>query len=493
MAICGDAVLTMKVIPDNSVDAVVCDAPYGLEFMGNEWDTFAGSGIEKDAKSAGGYGADSPTNENAYAAARVRYGKLFTSRPKKDERRAEGENRPFDKALPVYESGGFALLEFHLSWLAECFRVLKPGGFILVFGGTRTYHWLGVAVELTGFEVRDMIEWIYAMGFPKSQNAERAIDMHLCRLAGTPGRHYEVNLPKPEKRKPNDHVCASTPEGRQHTGEGTALKPAHEPIVMARKPFKGNLAANVLEWKTGTLQIEACEVVKKEGHSSGWHKSGANGSGGYLGTSTFRTRELTANEIQARRGNRGQYPSNVIVDHAEDCTEVWCSPECAVAELDRQHTGKGASHFFYCAKPTKSEKDGGLNGFDEKKWVAWQTGNGASGKASSISEGRKTTRKNTHPTIKPLRLMRYLVRLVTPPGGVCLDPLSGSMTTGCAALHEGRRTICIERKTDYFDIGVARLTYHEKLTRQEETAAVSRSSGNSTGVPKIRRKKAAAG
>lgn len=516
----------LKVLPDNSIDSIVTDGPYGLEFMGEEWDTFTESGlrvgasteeakadilsgaaaarrhgasIERDAKSAGGYGADSPTNENAFAAARVRYGsKLWTERPKKQERRAEGENRPFDGSLPVF-TGGMLFQRWNEAWARECLRVLKPGGFLLAFGGGRTYHRLACGIEDAGFEIRDIIDWVYGSGFPKSSNVERAVDIHVCRQSGRTGRHYEVNLPKPHLRKPGDHVCPSSPEGRLFAGVGTAIKPGKEPICMARKPFKGSVAMNVLLWGTGGLNIQACRVNRDAGDVPGWHKSGANGANGFNGTSTFRTREMTPEEIQARCGDVGRWPSNLILD------------EEAGAELDAQggfskSTGNtrknkggqsgrgkiphdwestgpadagGASRFFYCPKPSKREKDLGLDEFAEQAWVQWQTANGTSKKPSSLSEGRDTKRKNIHPTIKPVTLMRYLCQLVTPPGGVILDHLAGSATTGVGALTaEGFNFsfIGFEKNPEYYQIGLARLTHAE-----QQAKAQSRSSGQLDG------------
>jgi DNA modification methylase len=456
----GDALDVLRLQPDNSVDSCIVDGPYGLEFMGSDWDgagNFA-AGIEKDAKSAGGYGKDKPTNENAYAAARVRYGKLFSERPKKIERRSQGHDRPFDMALPDFTSGmrgsgAFIYLEWSMTWAREVLRVLKPGGFLMSFGGSRTYHLMACGVHFAGFEVRDMVEWLYGSGFPKTQNVARAIDMHLCRKSGRTGRHYEVNLPEPKKRKPGDHVCDRTKEGMEWEGYGTALKPAHEPICMARKPITGALAPNVLKNGTGGLDIDSCRIGRE--HVPGWHKSGANGSGGYRGTSTFRIREMDAKEIQ-ERNSKGGWPNNVITD------------EEAAKMLE------GKARFFYCPKPSKREKDAGLDEFAERAWVQWQTANGTSGVASSLSAGRNTKRKNVHPTIKPVAFMRYLVELVTPEGGTVLDHFCGSGSTGVGTLAAGggRKFIGAEQyATDekpYFQIACARLHHAEKALSGSE-------------------------
>jgi site-specific DNA-methyltransferase (adenine-specific) len=311
--------------------------------------------------------------------------------------------------------------------------------------------------------------------------------MHVCRQSGTEGRHYEVNLPKEKDRLPGDHVCPSSPEGRMFSGVGTAIKPGKEPICMARKPFKGSVAANVLLWGTGGLNIEVCRVSRDAGDVPGWHKSGANGANGFNGTSTFRTREMTPEEIQARCGDVGRWPSNLILD------------EESGAELAAQC--KDTNRFFYCPKPSKREKDAGLDEFAEKAWVQWQTANGTSKKASSLSEGRNTKRKNIHPTIKPVSLMAYLCKLVTPRGGVILDHLAGSATTGVGALTaEGFnfKFIGFEKNPEYHEIGLARLLHAERQTAQVSSSGQldgsnvrpdSRHSTNGGGtVPTIRRK-----
>lgn len=410
----GDMFDWLKLLPDNSIDSCIVDGPYGLEFMGEDWDSDFGAGIEENAKSAGGYGKDQPTNVNAYAAARVRHGsKLWTSRPAKDRARAEGRNRATDGTLPVY-TGGELYQRWNESWAREVLRVLKPGGHILAFGGTRTFHRLVCGLEDAGFEVRDLIQWMYGTGFPKSHKfqtgmtRERAADWE---------------------------------------GWGTALKPGHEPICMARKPLsEPTIAQNVLKWGTGGINIGACEIERAEGDVPGWHKSGADGTKGYKGTSTFRQRQLSAGEIQERRGEKGRWPANVIMDGEAGLL-----------------VGK-ERRFFYCPKPSQSERDLGLTEFEEQEWVQFQTANGTSKKASSISEGRKTKKRNIHPTVKPVCLMRYLIRLITPPGGTVLDNMLGSGSTGVAVmLEDGFRLVGGERvdtqERPFFSIAKARI-YH---------------------------------
>lgn len=337
--------------------------------------------IEADRKSAGGYGKNSRTNENAYAAAQIRHGI-------KSIQQAE-----------AYE-------EWIARWASTMFSLLKPGGYLLAFGGTRTYHRLVCGIEYAGFEIRDQIDWIYGSGFPKS---------------------HKINV-------------------NGYEGWGTALKPAHEPICMARKPFKGSVANNVITYGTGAINIKEARIFRDvENDVPGWHNSGSDGTRGYKNSSTFRTRKMASEEIKQRVGNEGRWPSNLII--GEDVVSV----------LDSQ--AKGVSRFFYCPKPSKRERDAGLDSLEEKDIVTFQTANGTSGKASSISEGRNTTRRNYHPTVKPIAILEYLAKLVCPPGGFILDSLMGSGSTGVAALNCGFQFIGIEKELEYFEIAKARIQH----------------------------------
>jgi site-specific DNA-methyltransferase (adenine-specific) len=264
-------------------------------------------------------------------------------------------------------------IAFNIELWQECLRVLKPGGHLLAFGGTRTYHRMAVAIEDAGFEIRDSIHWVYGSGFPKSHNVSIGIDKqagvmehrgkaHYAYAHGTDFQSREMEAPK--EMPPHEGI---TDAAKQWSGWGTALKPAHEPIVVARKPLEGTVAANVLAHNTGALNIDGCRVG----------------------------------------GDGGRWPANIIFD------------EAAGAELDEQ-SGLEASRFFYCPKPGKKERNAG----------------GA----------------NAHPTVKPIELMRYLCRLVTPPNGTVLDPFLGSGTTAVAAILEGFQWVGCEMTADYLPI-----------------------------------------
>jgi hypothetical protein len=288
----------------------------------------------------------------------------------------------------------------------ECLRVLKPGGHLLAFAGTRTQHRMAVRIEDAGFEIRDMIAWVYGSGFPKSLDVSKAIDK-------AAGAEREVIGPNPNSRPNMVRVEASvlaprvdapltapaTDAARQWQGWGTALKPALEPITVARKPLDGTVATNVLAHGTGGLNVDGCRVgtearpvmVRTEtvvaASSMSGQSTGATSSG-----------ETTTT---------GRWPANLIHDGSDE--------PCALLG--------DAARFFYCAKTSKRDRGEG----------------------------------NNHPTVKPTDLMRYLCRLVTPPGGVVLDPFMGSGSTGKAAVAEGFRFIGIEREAEYLEIARRRI------------------------------------
>jgi site-specific DNA-methyltransferase (adenine-specific) len=382
----GDCLDVLRTLPDCSVDAVVTDPPYGLSFMGKKWD---------------------------------------------------------------YDVPSVAI------W-AECLRVLKPGGHLLAFAGTRTQHRMAVRIEDAGFEIRDMIAWVYGSGFPKSLDVSKAIDKaagaerevtgsKLGQAGYSMADNGRTNAVYGNLHDPNAE-CAitapATPEAQQWAGWGTALKPALEPITMARKPLAGTVAANVLEHGTGALNVDGCRVgaearpvmVRTETVVSATSMSGQS-------TGATSSGELTTS---------GRWPSNLIHDGSDEVVGLFPSPHGAGYATDGKHCpGKqpsGASHggiygdynptathrfgdtgsaarFFYTAKASKDDRDDG----------------------------------NTHPTVKPTDLMRHLCRLVTPPGGVVLDPFMGSGSTGKAAMLEGFGFIGIERELAYHAIAERRI------------------------------------
>lgn len=350
----------------------------------------------------------------------------------------------------------------------ECLRVLKPGGYLLAFGGSRTYHRMAVAIEDAGFEIRDSLMWLYSQGFPKSHN-----------LKG------------------------------DWEGWGTALKPAHEPIVMARKPFPGTVAANVAAHGTGALNIEGCRVPTPES----WHDSGVLCGG----NSVTDYGDGLNNAGRSESHPAGRWPANVVHDGSAEVLEAFPDAPGQIADIsatapspktqgiygpmrregelsqERRYTAKGgtdfamkpgvrrldtgsAARFFYCAKADGGERNYGLDVFPAKAGrplgiSQWEGQTNGSGKRM----GADAPMRNHHPTVKPVSLMRWLCRLVTPPGGTVLDPFTGSGTTGVAAVLEGFAFIGIEREAEYRAIAERRIVQAAPtlpgLWDEEETPA----------------------
>ena len=315
----------------------------------------------------------------------------------------------------------------------ECMRVLKPGGHMLVFAGTRTQDLMGLSIRLAGFDIRDGIGWIYGSGFPKSMDVSKAID----------------------KAGP------ATPEARQWEGWGTALKPAIEPVIVARKPFKGTVAANVLAHGTGGINVDGCRVPTDDflGRASGgWQPDG------YVGGTSQKY------DNAANVSTEGRFPPNVLLDPEAAAAMDEQSGILAVAgnKPDSLRTGtkdgptkpRDSQVPTYTGGPTVAYKDrgGASRFFPVFKYQA---------KAPTKERPRYTDedgRVIQHATVKPLELMRWLVRLVTPPGGVVLDPFAGSGATVEAALLEGMSPIGIEREADYIPLIEARIERSTKET-----------------------------
>lgn len=484
----GDCLEVLRTMPDNSVDAVVTDPPYGLSFMGKKWDY------------------DVPSED---------------------------------------------------VW-RECLRVLKPGGHLLAFAGTRTQHRMAVRIEDAGFEIRDMIAWVYGSGFPKSLDVSKAIDRQrhdreqvyqvtawirasrdkagksnrdiddAFGFAGMAG-HWTSTKSQPavptleqipqlldvlgltldnvpddirelvwtlngNKGQPGkawferevvgkgisgktaiwqeeggmgdfNITAPATDAAKQWQGWGTALKPALEPITVARKPLTGTVAANVLAWGTGAINVDGGRV---EGlpPSVPQPMLGTRERVTYgFGTGTGRNGEMS----QAS----GRWPANLIHDGSEEVVGLF--PETTSTAgmkgtrdgaiygggkgLGGENTLRGhgdfgsAARFFYCAKASKADRDAGCEGMEAQNNMR------VNGPRESEEAKHATKRSNHHPTVKPTDLMRYLCRLVTPPGGIVLDPFTGSGSTGKAAILEGFQFIGIEREAEYVEIARARIEH----------------------------------
>lgn len=315
----------------------------------------------------------------------------------------------------------------------ECLRVLKPGGHLLAFAGTRTQHRMAVRIEDAGFEIRDMIAWVYGSGFPKSQNVGKAIDkaagaerevVGVAKGAGSSNTN-SLGVYQQEYKA----TAPATPEAQQWGGWGTALKPSLEPVTVARKPFKDTVAQNVLTHGTGAINIDGCRVASPDTAGKVWTRGG-NQKGASLTTNT------TGEHQYIEASPLGRWPANLIHDGSDEVVELF--PEV------RGQVGmkKNAGGFRFIAGDTDSKQ-------------SFTQGSLDSGSAARFFYTAKASRAdredgNTHPTVKPTDLMRYLCRLVTPPCGIVLDPFMGSGSTGKAAMLEGFEFIGIERDADSY-------------------------------------------
>jgi len=343
-----------------------------------------------------------------------------------------------------------------LIW-AECLRVLKPGGHLVAFAGSRTYDWIVMGVRLAGLEVRDQLFWMYGSGFPKSLDVSKAID----RAAGAE-RERVIN-PRWEKKYPNgpggnksggdraatigqlksisgnplEMTLPATDDARQWEGWGTALKPSHEPIVLARKPLSGTVADNVLEHGTGAINVDGCRVETADGLNGGAYRTGDYSENTGAGITFFKGIENGCGREFVQPS--GRWPANILHDG---------SPEVLAVFPDQ------SDRFYYCAKASRAERELGLADFTPET-----VGDGRKKSIDNAYQRGKTERRNVHPTVKPVAVMRWLVRLVTPPGGTVLDPYSGSGTTGVAAALEGFGFIGCELSPEYVEIARARIAH----------------------------------
>ena len=455
MIIHGDA--TKIPLADNSVDTCITDPPYGLGFMGKEWDTFD--------KSQFGIAGNEGEND-------LKVKKNF-------------------KVLPRYNNGA-GLYDFTLEWASQVYRVLKPGGLLLAFGGTRTYHRLVCGIEDAGFEIRDTIGWIYGSGFPKSHDISKAIDKQAGAEREVVGTYQH---PDGKPRNIDNHkankdariadqewgmkqsgfqpiTAPATPEAQLWHGWGTALKPAMELIVVAMKPLDGTYVENALKWGVAGMWIDGGRVGTE----------GARNNGNSHGTVGSNSIGVYGKAIK-QDYHKGRFPANFIHDGSDEVLELFPDTGKSTGgrignkgsmlnmmgtEYEAGDPGYGdegsAARFFYCAKASRAERNAGLEGA-EPKWIDETRKPDSIGGNNPRNRGARAD-TNFHPTVKPLELMRYLVRLTkTPTGGIVLDPFMGSGTTGCACALEGREFIGIEKEAEYIEIAEKRIAYWSKQPR----------------------------
>ena len=328
----------------------------------------------------------------------------------------------------------------------HAYDLLKPGGYLLAFSASRNYHRMAVAIEDAGFEIRDQIMWIYGSGFPKSLNIGKAIDKRQGNEREVVGTRVSAfgdadvsetsdgrNLWGKESTKEVELTKGSS----EYEGWGTALKPAHEPIVMARKPLEGTNIDNVLKYGTGGINIDGCRVESERYPANVMHDGSDVVRNIFPYTKSGKDKNPTQGEVSGFFGNKMGYYSQ-----------------------DANYGDEGsASRYFYCPKTSKSERNQGLFEFDDKQYSH-------DGRKKSIEnpyQRNKSISKNSHPTVKPVELMKYLCRLVTPKGGTVLDPFMGSGSTGMAAKDEGFDFIGIEKEEEYFEIASARIKVSSPL------------------------------
>ena len=371
-------------------------------------------------------------------------------------------------------------IAYNVDLWRECLRVLKPGGHLLAFSGSRTYHRMAVAIEDAGFQIRDQIMWVYGSGFPKSLNISKAIDKAAGAerkvigtrrgvVKGTGGRYnWHTDSEDTGQTIVNDTI-PTTDEAKEWDGWGTALKPAHEPIVLARKPLDGTVANNVLTYGVGGINIDGCRVDYNGEKPSGWFDEKERTNAGF---------KLTAGSSSAITSvpSTGRFPANFIHDGSDEVLELfpdtkggtWNTTKGArhfnndgeptgYATSKQDSSTGSAARFFYCAKANKKDRNEGLDGFELKREADRIVDDGVGG--DNPRNRSNTAKLNHHPTVKPTDLMQYLCRLVTPPNGVILDPFTGSGSTGKAALLEGFNFIGIEQSPEYAAIAQARIEH----------------------------------
>lgn len=386
----GDCRKVMAAMEAESIDSIVSDPPYGLSFMGREWD----HGVP---------------------------------------------------GVPFW---------------AEALRVAKPGAHLVAFGGSRTFHRLVCAVEDAGWEVRDVLMWLYGSGFPKSLDVSKAIDSG----GGRPedirrmsmGDEYEpsgrgrVNYDHGGGSAMNGAVAAHAPKSdaaRQWSGWGTALKPAYEPIILARKPLRGTVARNVQTFGTGAINVDACRI----GTTKGVPASAARDRIGQVAKGDERGRTMATAGFDQ---NIGRWPANVLLDEAAAESLDQMAPQAGASAPVRGHEASAAS-------------TGRVTGERERVPGVFHGDRGGASRffytSKASGEDRERWQGNDHPTVKPTDLMRWLCRLVTPPGGLILDPFMGSGSTGVAAMAEGSRFVGVDLEPRYVEIAERRLKH---ATRQ---------------------------
>ena len=437
----GSMLDMLEIIEPNSIDSIITDPPYELNFMGKGWDN-AGISFQPD------------------------------------------------------------------TW-KKCYEVLKPGGYLLAFGGSRTFHRIACAIEDAGFEIRDTIMWLYGSGFPKSQNIGKMYDKKMgndreiigetktgkTSLGDGSGWDTSQNMKDIKASGKIDITKGSS----KFEGWGSALKPSYEPIIVARKPFKGSLVDNVIKNGVGGINIDECRVGTNDKVKMNIRDTSSCSDGWNRPWMEDKEKDRIRQEIAIEKANNlGRFPANTILTYDETDFDEVCGgfPNTKTGNV-KPHKNNGvkkdifgfnkdftymlsnhigdsgsASRYFYCAKASKKDRDEGLEEFEEKNTMCDRNPELASANMPQNRSGN--LRKNTHPTVKPTTLMQYLVRLVTPNNGTILDPFNGSGSTGKAVMYENKernknyKYIGIELTEEYLPIAKARIEYVCNLEEEKD-------------------------
>jgi site-specific DNA-methyltransferase (adenine-specific) len=472
----GDCIEVLKGLPENSVDSIVTDPPYGLEFMGKDW--------------------DAPWKKS----------EVVTVTDKKTN--GVFHDKGFKHGIR-FSRGKQEMVAFQLwatEWAVECLRVLKPGGHILAFGGSRTWHRLAVAVEDAGFELRDSIAWIYGSGFPKSLDVSKAIDKRAGaerQIVGQQSRqigkgNWQVDdggWQDSSKADENgirtfDLTAPATSEAKQWEGWGTALKPAFEPVVVGRKPFgKGvTVAENVLLWGVGGLNIDGSRIA---GDTSEFYSATGKPRSGMGHARGYEMGEGYGGENANPPHSKGRWPANVILDEVtaglldeqsgerpggqfparrgNSVNTAFASGQETAGGARGMGDSGGASRFFYVAKASRRDRNEGLEELEAKGSGTFDDDGHRQPGERKNNHTAPMPKQNFHPTVKPTALMRYLIKLVTPEGGVVLDPFTGSGSTGKAALLDGFQFVGVELTEEYLPIIEGRLRWASEQVEDDGT------------------------
>ena len=355
----------------------------------------------------------------------------------------------------------------------QVYRVLKPGAYLCAFGGSRTFHRIACAIEDAGFEIRDTIMWLYGSGFPKSLNVGKAVEGLLTLGTSNTTAQHKLNgekldkgnwglckLQKEQEYRDKDYdtegevnyrlgkLNPTTEEGKKWNGYGTCLKPAYEPIIVARKPIEKSVAENVLKYGCGAINIDECRVGNEtiKGGTTPDFKDVAKKQkemGNIGGLSFGQVRNAERIEL---KDHEGRFPSNVILTYDETDFDEVCGG------MPKNDNGDSSSRYFYCAKASKKDRDEGLDMFEDRNMRTEQNREIHSAGCEYVENGKvkqnphlqSSIKKNFHPTVKPIDLMQYLVRMFTPKDGAILEPFAGSGSTGKATMFENR-----ERNANY--------------------------------------------